>query len=69
VAPSLANPGTLVKTRVRTELGDYRGFYANLHDAIRGNAELKASPAVGRDVIRVLELARVSSSECRTLRF
>jgi predicted dehydrogenase len=68
VAPSLANPGALLKTRVRTELGDYRGFYANLRDAIRGTAELKVSAAVGRDVIHVLELARISSSECRTLR-
>jgi predicted dehydrogenase len=69
VAPSLATPGTLVKTRVRTELGDYRGFYANVRDAVQGRTELDVTAAVGRDVIRVLELARSSSSEGRTQKF
>jgi predicted dehydrogenase len=69
VAPSLTNPGTLVKTRVRTEFGDYRGFYANIRDAVQGRAELDVTAPVGRDVIRVLELARLSSSEGRTHKF
>jgi scyllo-inositol 2-dehydrogenase (NADP+) len=69
VAPSLAHPGTLVKTRVRTELGDYRAFYANLRDTIRGTDELEVPAALACQVIRVLELARASSSEGRTLRF
>lgn len=69
VAPSLAHPGSLVKTRVRTELGDYRGFYANVRDAICGTAELKVPAAVGYQVIRVLELARASSAGGCTLSF
>lgn len=69
IAPSLANPGMLEKTRVRTELGDYRGLYANVRDAVQGMTELDVTAAVGCDVIRVLELARSSSSEGRTQKF
>jgi predicted dehydrogenase len=69
IAPSLSSPGNLVKTRVRTELGDYRGFYRNVLDAIHGNAELCVSAAVGSEVVRVLELARASSLKGQTLKF
>jgi predicted dehydrogenase len=68
-APALAHPGTLVKTRVRTELGDYRGFYANVRDAVQGRTELAVTAVVGCAVIRILELARSSSSEGRTQKF
>ena len=67
VAPDPAVPGTLEKTVVKTEPGDYRGFYASVRDAILGEKELPVSAEDGFRVIRLLELARVSSAEGRTV--
>ena len=67
VAPVPADPGNLVKREVKTELGDYRGFYANVRDAIWGSAPLEVTSEDGFTVIRLLELARVSSAEGRTV--
>jgi predicted dehydrogenase len=69
VAPDLTDPGTLVKTRVRSEVGDYRKFYANVRDTVLGNAKLEVSAEDGSRAIRALELARVSSLESRTIDF
>ena len=62
------DPGTLVKSEVKTLLGDYRGFYANVRDAINGVAEQAVTAEDGFRVIKLLEMARVSSAEGRTLR-
>lgn len=67
VAPVPADPGTLVKTPVKTENGDYRGFYANVRDVINGTAPLAVSPQDGYRAVRLLELARESSAQRRTL--
>jgi scyllo-inositol 2-dehydrogenase (NADP+) len=67
VAPVPADPTTLVKTPVKTEFGDYRNYYANVRDAISGTAPLAVTPEDGYRVIRLLELARQSSAEGRTL--
>ena len=67
VAPNLADPGTLVRTRVKTEMGDYRCFYANVRDAVNGQAELMVPSAEGFNVVRMLEVARQSSREGRTV--
>jgi len=67
VAPNPANPAQLIRTPVRTELGDYRGYYANIRDAINGTSPLAVTPEDGYRSIRLLELARRSSSEGRTL--
>jgi predicted dehydrogenase len=69
VAPNPADPGNLVRTKVKTEFGDYRGFYANVRDAILGTGKLAVSSEDGLRVIRLLEMARVSSAEGRTLPF
>lgn len=50
-----------------TEAGDYRLYYANVRDAIWGTAALAVTPEQALDVIRILELARRSSDERRTL--
>lgn len=63
VAPDPANPGTVIRTRVQTEPGDYRGYYANVRDAIRGTAQLAVKPEDAYRVIRLLEMARESSSK------
>jgi predicted dehydrogenase len=68
VAPQLADPGTLVKREVKTERGDYRGFYANVRDAINGAAEQMVKAEDGFRIIKLLEMARMSSKEGRTLR-
>jgi scyllo-inositol 2-dehydrogenase (NADP+) len=67
VAPVLADPANLTRTRVRTEAGDYRGYYANVRDAITGVGKLAVTPEDGWRTIRLLEMARVSSVERRTL--
>ena len=67
VAPNPADPGTLTRTTVETELGDYRGYYANVRDAINGTAQLQVKPEDAWRVIRLLEMARESSSQGRTL--
>jgi scyllo-inositol 2-dehydrogenase (NADP+) len=46
---------------------DYRDFYANLRDALLGRAELAVTPEWSLDVMRVLELARESSEQRRTI--
>ena len=67
IAPVPAEPGTLMASKVKTELGDYRQYYANVRDAVTGAGKLAVSPEEGFTVIRLLELARVSSSEGRTV--
>jgi scyllo-inositol 2-dehydrogenase (NADP+) len=67
VAPHPAEPGILVRTKVKTELGDYRGFYANVRDAINGSGALNVTAEDGFRVIRLLEMARESSAEGKTL--
>lgn len=67
VAPVLSDPAMLVDQRIRTEPGDYRGFYANVRDAILGQALPSVSSEDGYRVIKLLELARLSSTQQRTL--
>ena len=68
VAPVPADPATLIRTPVRTEFGDYRLYYANVRDAINGAAELAVTPEDGYRAIRLLEMARESSSAGQTLK-
>jgi predicted dehydrogenase len=67
LAPDPADPRTLITHEVQTEPGDYRGFYANVRDAIRGTAPLAITPEAAYQTIRLLELARESSESGRTL--
>jgi len=67
VAPVLTDPGTLVVKPVPTIAGDYRNFYANVRDTINGEAELAVPSSAGYLAVRLLELARESSKEGRTL--
>jgi scyllo-inositol 2-dehydrogenase (NADP+) len=59
--PDANNPAHLNHSPYPTEPGDYRQFYANVRDAILGVAPLAISAEDGYRVIRLLELARVSS--------
>jgi scyllo-inositol 2-dehydrogenase (NADP+) len=67
VAPVPADPATLTRTQVKTELGDYRRYYANVRDAINGTAKLAVTPEDGYRVIRLLEMARESTEQRKTL--
>jgi scyllo-inositol 2-dehydrogenase (NADP+) len=67
VAPNPAEPTILVRTQVETKPGDYRLFYANVRDAINGAAELLVKPEDGYRAVKLLEMARESSQEQRTL--
>jgi predicted dehydrogenase len=68
VAPVLADPGNLARTRVKTELGDYRGYYANVRDAINGVAKLAVTAEDGYRTVKLLEMARESWAAGRTLK-
>ena len=67
VAPNLADPASLNPTRVQTICGDYRHFYANVRDTLNGAAQLAIPSQEGFNVVRLLELARASSAQGRTL--
>ena len=64
---TLSEKGTLTQRRVPSASCDYRDFYANLRDAILGKAKLAVTPEWALDVMRLLELARKSSNERRTI--
>jgi len=53
--------------KVPTEAGDYRGFYENVRDAILRKAALAVTPQAALRVMRVLELAQLSSRERRVV--
>ena len=55
--------------KVKTERGDYRGFYANVRDAIEKGVPLDVSPEHALRVMRALLLAHKSSRETRTVRW
>ena len=58
-----------VRGPVATEAGDYRRYYENVLDAMRGDASLAVTPQQALDVMRLIELARESSRQQRTLPF
>jgi predicted dehydrogenase len=68
VAPVPADPAMLVEHQVKTELGDYRGFYVNVRDAVLGTAPLAVTSEDGYRVTKLLEMARESSAKGCTLK-
>jgi predicted dehydrogenase len=67
LATQRAEPVQLERTKYPTVTGDYRNFYANVRDAIRGDAPLAIPAEDAFRTIRLLELALKSSAEGRTL--
>jgi len=67
LAPDPGDPRSLVTHEVETEPGDYRGFYVNVRDAIRGVDTLAVTAEDGYRTIKLLELARESSAAERTM--
>lgn len=66
-ADPLGKPGDLTRTSIPTLDGDYRLFYANVRDAIRGIAAPAVTALDAWRVARLIELARGSSRERRTI--
>ena len=63
VAHDASQPDALDRTRLETMPGDYRGFYSNVRDVIRGDAALQVTPEDARRTLLLLELARESSQK------
>jgi len=59
--------GAAVERALPTLAGDYRRYYENIRDAIRGDAALAVPGEQGWRVIRLLELAIESSARRKTL--
>jgi scyllo-inositol 2-dehydrogenase (NADP+) len=53
--------------KVKTERGDYRGFYANVRDAIQKKAALEVTPQQALRTMRAIMLAHKSSRERQTV--
>jgi len=49
--------------KIETTKGDYRGYYQNIYNVLTGDEELAVTPIQARSVIRIIELARLSSKE------
>lgn len=55
--------------KIKSERGDYRGFYANVRDAIEKGTPLEVTLDQALRTMRALLLARKSSKERRTVRW
>jgi len=64
---SRAQGDSLATETCPTEPGDYRQYYANVRDAMRGTAPLAVTPQQALRVMRALELAHQSSRQRRSL--
>ena len=60
-------PSQVTKQRIPTISSDYRGYYANIRDVLRGDAELAVTARDGARTVRLLELALQSSEEGRRI--
>jgi predicted dehydrogenase len=67
LATERKEPVQLERSKYPTVTGDYRNFYANVRDAVRGEAPLAIPAEDAFRTIRLLELALQSSAEGRTL--
>ncbi len=67
LAPDPRQPAILSRFKLPTEPGDYRFFYAGVRDAILNNTAPPVTAIDAFRVARLIELARQSSQESRTL--
>ena len=61
--------GLDIKGKIKSEIGDYSGFYINVCKAIKGEEPLAVKPEEARNVIRIIELAMQSNTEKRTISY
>lgn len=67
LCPDLNDPANLTRSLYPTIPGDYRLFYANVRDTVLGKAKLAVSAEDAFRTLRILDLARQSHHERRTL--
>ena len=67
LCPDLNDPANLTRSLYPTIPGDYRLFYANVRDTILGHAKLAVSAEDAFRTLRILDLARESHKQRRTL--
>ncbi len=61
--------GIEFRGKVKSERGNYTGFYQNLCKALKGEEELIVMPSQAKNTIKIIELARKSNEEKRTVGF
>ena len=61
--------GIEFRGKVKSERGNYVGFYENVYKAIIGEEELAVKPGQARNTIRIIELSMQSHEEKRTIEF
>jgi len=59
--------GAFVQRRIPSAACDYRDYYANVRDAILGRVVPAVTPEYALDVMRIIELARESSTKRCTI--
>ncbi len=59
--------GVSIRGKVESEHGDYRDFFINLRNTIKGEGVLAVKPEEARDVMRVIEATFRSNDEKRTI--
>lgn len=59
--------GVKISGKIESEIGDYRGYYANVYEAIVNGKPLDVTAEHARNIIRVIELAIQSNNEKRTI--
>lgn len=59
--------GLHFRGKIETRNGDYRRYYDNIYQAIVGQADLLVTPEQAKHTIRLIELARQSHLERRTV--
>jgi len=59
--------GAFVQRRIPSATCDYRDYYANVRDAILGRVVPAVTPEYALDVMRIIELARESSTKRCTI--
>ena len=64
---NIDNNGVTEVSRVKSEVGDYRAYYRNIYESIRGEAKLAVRPEEARNVIHLIELAKRSAQEHRLI--
>jgi len=52
---------------IESEKGNYVDFYINVYNTIKGNGEILVKPEQARNVIRIIELAKQSQTEKKTI--
>jgi predicted dehydrogenase len=69
VLDSQVQVGNLWSGKVKSHVGDYGRYYADVVKALRGTGPLVVDPAMSADGIRIIELARESAYKGVTLPF